>query len=90
MKPLTKEDANPCMKCGSVQCSFCSEDVKSAVEMLKKKLPEPNWETDFEISGIPHAIIKLAEWDLFVEKIKQHIKECFPVFQEQLEKEEKK
>ena len=66
---------------------FKEEDVKFAVEMLKKKLPEPNWETDFEISGIPHAIIKLAEWDLFKIKLKDLFKECFPVFQEQLENE---
>jgi hypothetical protein len=37
-KPLYVEDANPCMKCGSVQCAFCSEDLKSALEGLKKDL----------------------------------------------------
>ena len=31
-----------------------------------------------------------AEWDLFKIKLKDLFKECFPVFQEQLEKEGKK
>jgi len=30
LKPLEVEDANPCMKCGSVQCAFCSQDVIDA------------------------------------------------------------
>jgi len=33
-KPLSVEDAGPCIKCGSVECAFCSEDVRSAVEGL--------------------------------------------------------
>ena len=37
-KPLQVDDANPCMKCGSVQCAFCSKDVLSAIKGLKKDL----------------------------------------------------
>jgi len=43
---LKVEHAGPCMKCGSVQCSFCSEDVKNAIRGLKKELCKemlPRW-----------------------------------------------
>lgn len=39
-KPLEIDDASPCMKCGSVQCAFCSEDVLSAIRGLKKDIKD--------------------------------------------------
>lgn len=30
MTPLEVDDANPCMKCGSIQCAFCGKDVGKA------------------------------------------------------------
>jgi hypothetical protein len=39
-KPLTVDDASMCFKCGSVQCAFCSDDVKSAVDLMMKKIKE--------------------------------------------------
>jgi hypothetical protein len=41
-KPLEVDDASPCMKCGSVQCAFCSEDVKSAVQGMKDFIKSPD------------------------------------------------
>ena len=38
MKPLEVEDASPCMKCGSVQCAFCSLDLKEAFEGFHKEI----------------------------------------------------
>jgi hypothetical protein len=36
-KPLEVDDASPCMKCGSVQCAFCSDDILSAIKGFKKE-----------------------------------------------------
>ena len=87
MKPLTHEDANPCMKCGSVQCSFCSEDVKFAVELAKKMQSNCRKVIMMIIKRLNPDLLKalnnvLDEYDITIDQ-------CFPVFQEQLEKEGK-
>jgi hypothetical protein len=41
-KPLEVDDASPCMKCGSVQCAFCSDDVLSAIKGLISDFSPPN------------------------------------------------
>ena len=66
-KPLEVDDANPCMKCGSVQCAFCSEDVRSAV---KGHL------TDVDKFYLDNAGI------LSLEQIKFLIDKWFPCFKE--------
>mgnify|MGYP001559889318 CR=1 FL=1 len=33
-----KNGGNPCMKCGSVQCAFCYEDIKKAIYSIRKEL----------------------------------------------------
>ena len=35
-----KELANPCMKCGSVECAVCSEDIKLIHKKLTQRLKE--------------------------------------------------
>ena len=35
-KILDVEDASPCYNCGSVQCAFCSEDIRLALNGFKK------------------------------------------------------
>lgn len=71
-KPLDQNEASPCMKCGSVECAFCSEDVRSALELLKKKVADILEEGYF---GNP-LIQDDANWVL------EQIDFCFPCFQE--------
>jgi len=40
MKPLEVDDASPCMKCGSVLCAFCSQDLKEAFEGFHKEIAQ--------------------------------------------------
>ena len=70
-RPLIQEMAGPCMECGSVQCAFCSEDVKDAVALMKAHV------------GLIHEGRK----DLLVHELKASevigiIDFCFPVFKE--------
>jgi len=34
LKDLAINEANPCMKCGSVQCAICSEDLKKRLQNI--------------------------------------------------------
>ena len=55
MKSLEVEDANPCMKCGSVQCSFCSKDLDKTIRMLVDMIKHNEtltWEQAEEMIGL--------------------------------------
>lgn len=71
-KPLEVDDASPCMKCGSVQCAFCSDDVLFAIKGLKKDIKK--WDNE-KIQGINEQKNKLD-----AKSIIYFIDKWFPVF----------
>lgn len=70
-KPLTTDDSSPCMKCGSILCAFCSEDVRSAVMGLFHTLE--NLANDMESD-------KFHEAEIAFDKASDELEKWFPVF----------
>ena len=71
-KPLQQTEASICMKCGSVECAFCSNAVESAVELLKDKIHKYHEDTQDSIWD--------AVKDRYEREVKEIIESCFPVF----------
>lgn len=74
-KALTKEDAAPCMDCGSVQCAFCGEKVRAAVEKRDKEFIEnylQKLSIAFEFGRIPYPYKKA---DYIIKLLSQCLKE---------------
>ena len=81
-KPLEVDDASPCMKCGSVQCAFCSEDVKSALNGLKytldciKSKPE-------DVKDRPAYVQREANYkNILLKEFLRYIDDWFPSLKE--------
>lgn len=69
-KPLERTSACLCMKCGEVECSFCSHDIKSALELLKEKIHKYHEETQDSIWN--------AVKDRYEKEVVEIIDSCFP------------
>lgn len=69
-KPLTQENSNICMKCRSVECSFCSKDIFSAVELLKEKVHLHFTETQQSVWYSPK--------ERYEKDMEEIIESCFP------------
>ena len=76
-RPLNQDLANPCMKCGSVQCSYCGIDVASAVAWLKEKMlrfkelinqPYRKELTDEEQQDLGHILWIISKFERFVDE----------------------
>ena len=78
-KPLTTEDAAPCMYCGSVQCAFCSEKVISAVEWLKESVNDL-----YKGKSEAWRMVNDELCDQCEEFFKKKINEAFPVLNKKI------
>lgn len=59
-KPLEVDDASPCMKCGSVQCAFCRDDLALAFKGLRKDIN--NYVEDDDLMSPDEFLELLDKW----------------------------